>query len=143
MSLNASLDLKDLFAQLDGIAGASGEAARPAAQAAAQVFYDEVRTRVPVSAKVHATKGKRIVYQPGNLRRAIYQAFDEKDSGAGRASYRVSWNKDKAFYGRFLEFGTSRMAAKPFLRPAYEAMKKQAAEAARAVLLKRIRERRA
>ena len=35
--------------------------------------------------------------------------------------YRVSWNKTHAFYGRFVEFSTSKMAAQPFLRPAYDA----------------------
>lgn len=142
MSLNASMDLRELFRELDALTGAADAAARPAAQAGAQVYYDETRVRVPISAKIHATKSKKIVYQPGNLRSAIYQAFDEKDSGKGRAAYRVSWNKSKAFYGRFLEFGTSRMAAKPFLRPAYEAMRRQAAEKAREVLLQRIKERR-
>ena len=47
--------------------------------------------------------------------------------------YRVSWNKTHAFYGRFVEFGTSKMAAKPFLRPAYDA--------ARAKALKAVQER--
>ena len=32
----------------------------------------------------------------------------------------VSW-QGNAFYGRFLEFGTAKMAARPFLRPAFDA----------------------
>jgi HK97 gp10 family phage protein len=35
--------------------------------------------------------------------------------------------KYPAFYWRFLEFGTSKMQARPFLRPAFEAKKEQAA----------------
>jgi HK97 gp10 family phage protein len=35
---------------------------------------------------------------------------------------------DDAFYGRFLEFGTSKMAAKPFLRPAADSMAREAAK---------------
>ena len=31
----------------------------------------------------------------------------------------VGWTKD-GFYGRFLEYGTSKMAAQPHIRPAYE-----------------------
>lgn len=143
MSLNASLDLGPLFKQLDAFSGEVEAAARPAAQAATQEFYDEVRARVPVSAKVHATRGKKQVYSPGNLKAAIYQAFDENDSGKGSAVYRVSWNKKKAFYGRFVEFGTARMAAKPFLRPAFDAAKGRANEAAQKVLIERIKARRA
>jgi len=37
-------------------------------------------------------------------------------------------NPDDPFYWRFVEFGTSKMAAKPFLRPAFEHTKMQAAE---------------
>ena len=36
----------------------------------------------------------------------------------------IGWTAD-AFYGRFLEMGTSKMAARPHLRPAYEAKKNQ------------------
>nr|WP_034438551.1 HK97-gp10 family putative phage morphogenesis protein [Clostridium ihumii] len=32
------------------------------------------------------------------------------------------------FYGKFLEFGTSKMPAKPFMSPAYESKKKEAQE---------------
>jgi len=80
-----------------------------------------------MSAKPHKS-GKK-TYSPGTLRRAVYQAFAERESGEGRAMYRVSWNKTHAFYGRFLEFGTSKMAAKPFLRPAYDAALSKAVKA--------------
>lgn len=36
-------------------------------------------------------------------------------------------NPDDPFYWRFVEFGTSKMAARPFLRPAFESRKLQAA----------------
>ncbi len=35
------------------------------------------------------------------------------------------WYVGKAFYGAFLEFGTSKMAARPFLRPAFDGTKKR------------------
>jgi HK97 gp10 family phage protein len=38
----------------------------------------------------------------------------------GEAYVGVSW-QGNAFYGRFLEFGTAKMAARPFLRPAFDA----------------------
>ena len=129
--LSLEFDFSKIAAKLDSITKAAEEGARPAAQAGAQVFYDEVKQRVPVSAKPHKS-GKK-TYNPGTLRKAIYQAFADKESGQGSAKYRISWNKTHAFYGRFVEFGTSKMAAKPFLRLAYDA--------ARAKALKAVQER--
>ena len=129
--ISIAFDFSKLAAKLDNITAAAEKATRPAAQSGAQVFYDEVKQRVPMSAKPHKS-GKK-TYNPGTLRKAIYQAFAEKESGDGKAMYRVSWNKTHAFYGRFVEFGTSKMAAKPFLRPAYDA--------ARAKALKAVQER--
>lgn len=129
--ISVEFDFSKIAAKLDSITKAATDGVRPSAQAGAQVFYDEVKQRVPVSAKAHKS-GKK-TYSPGTLRKAIYQAFADKESGDGRAMYRVSWNKTHAFYGRFVEFGTSKMAAKPFLRPAYDA--------ARAKALKAVQER--
>lgn len=126
--LSLEFDFSKLAAKLDNITTAAEKATRPAAQSGAQVFYDEVKQRVPMSAKPHKS-GKK-TYNPGTLRRAVYQAFAERESGDGRAMYRVSWNKTHAFYGRFVEFGKSKMAAKPFLRPAYDAARAKALKAA-------------
>lgn len=125
--ISIAFDFSKLAAKLDNITAAAEKATRPAAQSGAQIFYDEVRARVPVSAKPHKS-GKK-TYNPGTLRKAIYQAFADKESGDGKAMYRVSWNKTHAFYGRFVEFGTSKMAAKPFLRPAYDAARAKAMKA--------------
>ena len=119
MTLRAEFDFSGVAAQLDKITKAAKAATRPVAQAGAQVLYEEVRARVPMSAKPHKS-GKK-VYTPGNLRGAIYQAYAQDESSAEASYYRVSWNKSNAFYGQFLEFGTAKMAAQPFLRPAYDA----------------------
>lgn len=131
--MQASMDLSGINAKLDRLARSASEAARPAAQAGAQVFHDEVRARVPVSAKPHKS-GKQTL-SPGTLRRAIYQAYADDESGDGKATYRISWNKTHAFYGRFLEHGTVKMAAKPFLRPGYDAARARAISAAQQVLV--------
>ena len=127
--ISIAFDFSKIAAKLDNITKAAEQGVRPAAQAGAQVFYEEVKQRVPVSAKAHSTKGKKQTFTPGTLRKAIYQAFADRESGDGKASYRISWNKSHAFYGRFVEFGTSRMAAKPFLRPAYDAARAKALQA--------------
>lgn len=89
---------------------------RVGSQAAAQVFYDEAKSRVPAKS--------------GTLKDSIYQVFSQDNSTASKVTYHVSWNRSKAPHGHLIEFGTSRAPAHPFLRPAYEAMKKQAYEAA-------------
>lgn len=125
--INLQFDFSKIFGGLDKITKAAEEGARPAAQAGAQVFYEEVQTRVPQSAKPHKS-GKK-TYTPGTLRKAVYQAYADKESGEGKAKYRISWNKQHAFYGKFVEFGTSNMAAKPFLRPGYHAARARAVKA--------------
>lgn len=56
---------------------------------------------------------------PGNLRRAIRL---RTRSGRGDAAPGLQvYVAGAGFYGRFVEYGTSRMAARPFLRPAFDA----------------------
>ena len=57
--ISIAFDFSKLTAKLDNITKAAEKATRPATQACAQVFYEEVRQRVPVSAKPHSTKGKK------------------------------------------------------------------------------------
>lgn len=45
---------------------------------------------------------------------------------------------DDAFYWRFVEFGTSKASARPFLRPAFEAKKAEAAGVIKQALRRRI-----
>jgi HK97 gp10 family phage protein len=130
--IGASFNLAGINAHLDRVAQAAKKNTRKAAQAGAQVYHDELKARVPVSAKPHKS-GKK-TYDPGTLRRAIYQAYVEEESGDSQATYRVSWNKSHAFYGKFLEYGTSKMAAKPFLRPTYDSARQRALSAVQAVM---------
>lgn len=47
-----------------------------------------------------------------------------------KAKQGVAANPNDPFYWRFVEFGTSKMAARPFLRPAFDRMKTDTVEAA-------------
>ena len=117
----AMIDVIDALEQV-----ASESVLRQAAVAAARVIWAEVKVRAPVDLGIY--EGKWGPHPPGFLRDNILIAYDRDFSVAGlRASYLVTWSKE-AFYGRFLEFGTSKMAAKAFLRPAYEAKKSEAAQ---------------
>lgn len=122
--------------RLDGLVARATDNVRPAAQAGAQVYYDAVKAAAPVGQSVHHTKGKKLTFQPGNLRDSIYQAYADKESTDRKAVYRVSYNRTKAFYGHFVERGTSKMAARPFIRPSYDAQRQKAIEAARRALRK-------
>jgi HK97 gp10 family phage protein len=82
------------------------------AAAMARVVYEEVKQNV----SGNAPGGPGVV--TGNLRESIYWAKDDNLSSPLRAVYSISWNKSKAPHGHLLEFGTSRMPAYPFIRPA-------------------------
>lgn len=107
-----------LTAVLDNAARATSESAlRQAAAAGVTVFYREIKVR----AMPH--------YRTGTLENAILVTYVPEDSVAGKlATYMVTFNKD-AWYARLLEYGTSKMSAKPFIRPAFDAKKVEAGTA--------------
>lgn len=128
--INVDFNFGKLLLKLDKITNSVESAVRPAAQAGAQVFYEEARVRCPVSDAAHFFYGKgskksgvRYFFQPGNLRNSIYQFFNSRNSSKAAANYSISWNHQKAPYGYMVEYGTSSAAASPFLRPAYDAAK--------------------
>ena len=138
-----------MLAMLDQLPGAIQEKAiRPAAQAGAQVLYDEVRMRVPQSAEgvAHMFKNKsggRYLYYSGDLKKAIYQKHSPESSVNGAHVYHVSWRKTgpgAVPYGYMVEYGTAKWKGKPFLRPAYEAKKQAALDAADKVLGEKLTE---
>lgn len=132
-AFSIKMDLPAFDAMVDADIQRFEAAARPAAQAGAQVIYEEVKRNVD-----------RIKKHSGNLASSIYQAYSKDNSGQGRATYHVSWNARKAPHGHLVEFGhlqryeisfdpvTRRfithkdrplaqpklVAAKPFIRPA-------------------------
>jgi HK97 gp10 family phage protein len=103
--IHTSIDFGDTFARLDKYADrVKGEVLIAGAAAAAKVFYDEVKARAPVNA--------------GTLRDSIYRVFAKDSSTDARKNYEIGWNRKKAPHGHLVEFGTVKMAARPFLRPA-------------------------
>jgi HK97 gp10 family phage protein len=77
--------------------------------AMARVVYDEVLLN---------TSPPRMGMKTGNLHGAVYRAYSPERSGDGQQIYHVSVNKRKAPHWYLLEYGTSRMRAHPYLRPA-------------------------
>lgn len=93
-TVDIGVDLSGLDGLLQEWGDAVESATRPAAQAAAQVFYDRVEANVAA-----------IGFVTGNLRQSIYQAFSATHSSDGVATYHISWNHKKAPHGHLLEKG--------------------------------------
>lgn len=92
-TLNANMAAVDRL--FDGLEADFSEAIRPAAQAGAQVLYDEVLKNVAGLGKV-----------TGNLAGSIYQVYSKDRSILGqKAVYHVSWNARKAPHGHLVENG--------------------------------------
>lgn len=128
--------LTDALRALEAVASES--VLRQAAVAGARVIHREAKLRAPVDLRIY--EGKTGPHPPGFLRDHIIIAFDDERSVSGlRATYLITWSRE-AFYGRFVEHGTSKMAAKAFLRPAYDAMRQRAAEAVSTVIQEKVKE---
>ena len=124
--------MADFAVEIQGLAHldrALQELAWPAARRAlrkgmrkgANVVRDEARAKAPV--------------KTGNLKRKIRTRERSEQDGNMRFAVEVPRS---AFYGRFLEYGTSKMAAKPFLRPAAEGKTEAAVTAMRDALAEAI-----
>lgn len=101
--VSLKFDYSDFDANSDRLKEVIQGAIRPAAQAAAKVYYDEMKIRAAQSEK---GTGK------GLLARSIYQKYVKEDSTTGwNAVYHISWNKGRggqtpaAPHGVLLEYG--------------------------------------
>ncbi|GAB7128039.1 hypothetical protein JCM19000A_25460 [Silvimonas sp. JCM 19000] len=126
--------------------------ARSALAAGGRVFAKEMRTRVPMleadtAQRKRGTVKKNIrvrVLRPvkaGELQAVIGVRRISKDQAKlwrATSGQRGAANPDDPFYWYFVEFGTRKMAARPFVRPSYEAAKSEAAERTKDQLRKRI-----
>lgn len=75
------------------------------------------------SKEVHKllVKGEYVEITPGNLKDKIrYGRIRQKYLDQGEVGYRVYVAIKFAWYAKFVEFGTSKMAPIPFMRPAFE-----------------------
>lgn len=86
----------------------TGPAKKDALEEGAKIIVNRARALVPAHTGLLKRKG---VTQGNNTGDAID----------------VGWTKD-GFYGRYLEYGTSKMSPRPHIRPAYEQSKNQVIE---------------
>ena len=128
--------LKELAATLRAMPqGVHDKVLRGAVSSAAAVMRKEAIQRAPVYtgsvAKGHPP--------PGTLKRAIYQVRLTEQCTPILEVWAVTIARGKgarndAFYASMVEYGTVKMTARPFFRPAFEATKEGAAEAMRAYM---------
>lgn len=93
-SFTIGVNTSGLDALMDQLGEGMEEAARPAAQAMAQVLYDEVKKNAQALGK-----------KTGKLASSIYQAYSATNSAPAVATYHVSWNHQKAPHGWLVENG--------------------------------------
>ena len=133
--LKASFDFREVAGKLDKLTKAAEDSVRPAAQAGAEKFY--MRMKLNVSGLSGDKTLPGVV--TGTLKNAVYQAYSRDNSGDGKATYHISVNKKKAPHWHLLEYGTSRMAARPFIRPTYTAVVNEAMEATKKRMLDEVK----
>ena len=127
-SFKIAADTSGLESYLDALAEDAEEAIRPAAQAGAQVLYEQIKANVAGLGRV-----------TGNLAGSIYQYYSDENSQAGvRASYNASWNHIKAPHGHLVEFGYLQRyryrpdGMGPMVRPGMDGQKKPGRRASQA-----------
>lgn len=117
--------LRDLKRRLDALEqAAAGKALRGATRYAMVPVRDAAIQNAPVGVREHKTYKGRIVF-PGFLSRSVkLRSKLSRDKNTAWAEVGV---KHEAFYGvHFLEYGTSRIARRPWLRPAMDNNQHQA-----------------
>lgn len=129
--------LREIEAVLKRLPARLGEKViRAALRAGAQVIRKDAQSKVPILKS--PKKGRK----PGTVKKAITIKRSKQDkfgvylgikklSKSDIADFKDQYhgsklNPDDPFYWFFLEFGTAKMPAKPFLRPAFEARKFEA-----------------
>lgn len=111
-----------------------------AIRAGAVVIQKEAKNNAPESAEDHYLgKGsKRVLIKAGDLKRkGIKVRLAPRKSRTMPITYWVYVSK-KNWYWKFPEFGTVKMAAHPFMRPAFESKKAEAVERIKEYLAARI-----
>lgn len=106
-----------------------------ALRAGGTVVQKEAIAKAPQAAAPHKLGRRDKMVEPGNLKRNIRVARRKDPSHFVSVGVGV---RSKAFYWRFLEFGTVKMRARPFLRAAFEQTKQPALDAIIARLKKRV-----
>jgi HK97 gp10 family phage protein len=104
---------------------------RRATSAGAAIVRNDARARAPVDTgemKRDIMMKRARDVKGGDTTGAQYIVYVRSGKKSRLAGKKRDIQRD-SYYWKFIEFGTAKMAAKPFLRPAFEANKEAAVEA--------------
>ena len=113
------LDSQRLAARLDAIPGEVVAQLRPALVKSAEEVADRMRALVPVDEG--DLKASITVTGPGETTPAYAEGGGKRTAHANQAL--VTAGAPKVRHGHFLEFGTVKLAPRPFMRPAWRLAK--------------------
>ncbi len=128
--------LLDIGKELEALSKAENrKVMRDATRAGATVFKDEAVKRAP---KRSGKLARNIVVitqrdRDGGIVSGVHVRGTNPRTGNSDNSMKAK-NRNNAFYWRFIELGTSKLQSHPFIRPAFDARERAAAEAAFAEL---------
>lgn len=143
-------ELPDRIAKnvLRGAVNAGATVIRKEAELRAPEYHGDVSKGHPPPGTLKKSIRQKRIANASNDGRQIYIVYVKKGTTYTYANSTKGRRKKMAantyqteggvFYWRFVEFGTSKMAARPFMRPAFEVKKQAAVEAIRDYLAKRI-----
>jgi HK97 gp10 family phage protein len=133
-------NLQKIYGNLSGIVG------RNALQAGAEVFRSAIQSATPIGKEKYeytsATTGKKYYVKPkrkpgtAKAHVIIYERKKGKYVSEGIPNLLVGYEKKYGYWMYWYEYGTKRQAAKPFMRPVFDANYKRALDASAAVLSK-------
>ncbi len=128
MNINTEIEgLEDLDQQLQRLVSIATEEkyVMNACSYAMTPIIAEAKRLAPKAEKdyIRHRRGHKVEVKPGGLKKAISRKRVKLSNSRGVA---LQIKYGKAFYWRFLEYGTPHMLAVPFLRPAFDAKKAQA-----------------
>jgi HK97 gp10 family phage protein len=115
---------KALFSSLMAAGLPIQKTAQSLAPKAEHAYYRYSKGGKKLGGGAVSAKSRKLM-QPGTLRKSIRRKKIKSDTGETGAKIEISWRGD-GFYGDFYERGSSKQAAKPFLRPAFDAKKNDA-----------------
>lgn len=114
--------LQDELLQLPDRVG--GRVLQRALRSAAQPIVREARDRVPIAHGAYKLYGGGIA-NPGWLKSRIVRKRVRQSRNSAEVVVTIK-DQYHAYFWRFIEFGTSKLVAMPFLRPAFEAKSREA-----------------
>ncbi|WP_380177825.1 HK97-gp10 family putative phage morphogenesis protein [Kalamiella sp. sgz302252] len=134
--INTNLDfsgLKDIAKDLETLSRAeNNKVLRDATRAGADVLREEVIAKAPVQTgklKKNVVVMTQKARRRGEISSGVHIRGVNPGTGNSDNTMKAS-NPRNAYYWRFVEMGTSKMAAHPFVRPAFDVRQEEATRVA-------------